>query len=254
MDRLIRGRKREEEEGRPKKWSFAARARRPFPRLFNLGCERAGERASDRGGEGRGGRAANGKGRKRGGGGGRRRRRMALMPQIVMTSIDTKGYLSVRHGVSELRASVGRFKETTDINQHVGFKTRMARLLQDFLIAFRTLPKNIVREVFGLCRGAARRGGGLTSLSITKIRRGRRGSIFRTPKDFLPLSLSTHSLPVESGFSLLLLPTPISHHDRDRHPFKSFPNHGQHDKMTCTTNLRKGGTTLGSDCEKSRSH
>ena len=60
----------------------------------------------------------------------------ALMPQIVMTSIDTKGYLSVRHGVSELRTSVGRFKETTDINQHMGFKTRMARLLQDFLIAF----------------------------------------------------------------------------------------------------------------------
>ena len=95
---------------------------------------RANEQAIEGEREEGGGRAANGKGRKRGGGG-RRRRRMALMPQIVMTSIDTKGYLSVRHGVSELRTSVGRFKETTDINQHMGFKTRMARLLQDFLIA-----------------------------------------------------------------------------------------------------------------------
>ena len=41
------------------------------------------------------------------------------MPQIVMTSIDTKGYLSVEHEVFELCTSVSRgclFKETTNKN------------------------------------------------------------------------------------------------------------------------------------------
>ena len=134
----------------------------------------------------------------------------ALMPQIVMTSIDTKGYLSVRHGVSELRTSVGRFKETTDINQHVGFKTRMARLLQDFLIASRTLPKNIVREVFGLCRGAARR---RVDVAVNHKDKARKTRQHLPNTQGLPSPLTLHPL-TPCRVRIFTFTTSHPHHDR----------------------------------------